>query len=66
MTTIAAADIEEYTSESTTEIDSHENMIVPGRQALIINYTVQLAEVNYFSIDVEGMSKVTIVDAVVA
>ena len=41
-------------------------MIVLGRQALIINHTDQLAEVNDFSSDVEGISKVFIVDAVLA
>ena len=65
MSGIAAADIEEYTSECTTELDSHANMIVLGLQALIINHTGQSAEVNAFSSDVEGMSKFTIVDVVV-
>ena len=52
---IAAAAIEEYTSEYTAELDSHANMIVLGIQALIINHTGQSAEVNAFSSDVEGM-----------
>ena len=41
-------------------------MIVLGRQALIINHTGQSEEINSFSSDVEGMSKVPIVDAMVA
>ena len=41
-------------------------MIVLGRQALIINHTGQSEEINAFSSDVEGMSKVPIVDAMVA
>ena len=66
MTTIAAADIEEYTSESTTELDSHANMILLCRQALIINHTGQSVKLNSVSSDVEGMSKVPIFDALVA
>ena len=41
-------------------------MIVLGLQALINNHTGQSVEVNDFSSDVEVMSKVSIVDAVVA
>ena len=63
MATIAAAAIEEYTYEYTTELDSHANIIVLSRQALIINHTGQSAEVNAFSSDVEEMSKFPIVDA---
>ena len=66
MAAIAAAAIEEYTSESMTKLDSHANNIVLDLQALIINHTGQSAEVNAFSSDVEVMSKVPIVDAVVA
>ena len=41
-------------------------MIVLGIQALIINQTGQSTEVSAFSSEVEGISKVLIVDAVVA
>ena len=40
-------------------------MIVLGNQALVIHYTGQYAEVNEFSSEVRGMSKVPVVDAVV-
>ena len=65
MVTIAAADIKEYIFEYKTELDSHANIIVLDRQALIINHTGQSAEVKTFSIDVKGMSKFPIVDTVV-
>ena len=48
----AAAAIEEYTSESKTELESHADMIVLGLIALIINHIGQLVEVNAFSSDV--------------
>jgi hypothetical protein len=51
---------------STTELDSHANMIVAGRQAFVFNYTGEYADVNAFSEEAGGMSQVPIVDAVVA
>ena len=66
MTAVAAAAIDDFTSESTTEFDSHENMIVIGHQAMIINHTGHSVEANTFSSDVKSMSKVPIFDAVVS
>ena len=51
---------------STTELDSHANMIVVGYQALVIQETGQSAHVNAFSDEVQGMSEVPIVDAVIS
>ena len=66
MADIEAAGVDKYTSESTTELDSHANMIVLGNQALVIQNTGQYAEVNSFSSDGQGMSKVPAIDAVLA
>ena len=66
MAAISAAGIDKYTAMETTELDSHANMIVLGKQALVIQDTGHSAEVNAFSDDVGGLSKVPIVDAVVA
>ena len=66
MAEISAAGIDKYTAMETTELDSHSNMIVLGKQALVIQYTGHSDEVNTFSDDVGVLSKVPIVDAVVA
>ena len=66
MAAIASAGIDKYTAMDTTKLDSHANMIVLGKQALVIQYTGHSAEVNAFSDDAGGLSKVPIVDAVVA
>ena len=66
MDDIAAAGVDKYTSDSTTEIYSHENVIVLGNQALVIQDTLQYAEFDAFFSDVQGMSKVPVVDSVVA
>ena len=66
MAAIAAAGIDKYTATETTELDSHANMIVLGKQSLVIQDTGHSAEVNAFSDDVGGFLKVQIVDAVVA
>ena len=55
-----------HTSESTTELDSHANTIVLGNKALVIHDTGQYVEVKEFFSDVQGMSKVPVVDPVVA
>ena len=66
MAAIAEAGIDKYTAMETTEIDSHTSMIVIGKHDLVIQDTGHSAEVNAFSDDVGGLSKVPIVDAVVA
>ena len=66
MAAITAAGVYKYTSKSTTELDSHENTIVIGNQALVIQDTGKSAEVNSFSSEVQGMSKVPVFDTVVA
>ena len=66
MSDIAAAGVDKYTSNSTIELDSHVNTIVLVNQALVIQDTGQSAEVNKFSSNIQGMSKVPVVDAVVA
>ena len=47
-------------------MDSHANMVVIGAQGTIIQKTGKYAEVNGFSPDVVTMSRVPIVDAVLA
>ena len=51
---------------STTELDSHANIIVVGSQSLVIQDTGQSAHVNAFSDEVPGMSEVPIVDAAIS
>ena len=53
-------------SAGTTELDSHDNMIVIGAQWTIIQQTGRYADVNAFSSDVGTMSRVPIVEAAVA
>ena len=65
MAAISAAGVDKYTAMKTTDLDSHANMIVLGTQALVIQDTGHSAEVNAFSDDVGGLSKVPISDAVV-
>ena len=50
----------------TTELDSYANMVVIGAQGTIIQKTVKYADVNGFSSDVGTMSRVPIVDAMLA
>ena len=53
---------EEY---SRAQLDSHANVEVVGRHALIIIYTGQKAEVGPFSPDYEVLKKVPIFDAAI-
>ena len=53
-------------SAGTTELDSQANMVVIGAQRKIIQKTGRYADVNAFSLDVETMSRVPIVDAAIA
>ena len=66
MADIAASGVDKYTSKSTTELNSHANMIVLGNQALVIQDKGKSAEVNAFSSDLQRISKVPVVDSVVA
>ena len=50
----------------TTELDLHANMVVIGAQGTIIQKTGKYADINGFSSDVGKMSRVPIVDAVLA
>ena len=50
--------------ESRTELDSHANMPVVGRHALIISDTGRIADVNAFTPDYEPM-QLSIVDAAI-
>ena len=51
---------------STTELDSHANMVVVGAQATIIRRSGRSAEVRAFSDDCKRLESVPIVDAVFA
>ena len=61
--TTVGADDNDY---STTELDSHANMAVVGRQASIISRSSTFAEVSAFSDDCNKLEKVPIVDAAFA
>ena len=52
--------------ESSTELDSHANMVVIGKQAFIFNHSDQYANVRAFTDEVKGITKVPIVDVVIA
>jgi hypothetical protein len=52
--------------EARTELDSHANMCVIGRHAVILNRSGRHAEVNTFSPNIESLHKVSIVDAAIA
>ena len=50
---------------STTELDSHANMIVVGAQATIIQQSGRSAEVRAFSDKCSKLEKIPIIDAIV-
>ena len=52
--------------ESSTELDSHANMVVIGKQAFIFNHSDQYANVRAFTDKFKGIPKVPIVDAFIA
>ena len=51
--------------ESSTELDSHANMVVIGKQAFIFSHSGQYTNVQAFTDEVKGITKVPIVDAVI-
>ena len=51
--------------ESSTELDSHANMVVIGKQAFFFSHSGQYANVRSFADEVKGIPKVPIVDAVI-
>ena len=51
---------------SFTELDSHVNMVVVGKQAFVFSHSGQYANVQAFADEVKGLQKVPIVDAVIA
>ena len=53
-------------STGTTELESHANMVVFGNQGMTIQNTGKFSDVNAFAEDVGMMSRVPIVDSVVA
>lgn len=53
-------------NESTTELDSHANMVVMGRNATVIAWTGETAEVHAFSDECDALERVPIVDAATA
>ena len=52
--------------ESSTQLDSHANMVVVGENATIIAPTGKTADVRPFSEDLSRMESVPIVDAAMA
>ena len=55
----------EYTA-STTELDSHANMIVVGKQAFVFSNSGQSVDFKAFTDEFVGLFKVHIVDSVIA
>ena len=63
---IATADADvEVSQDSQTDLDSHANMAVVGKNALIIHDTGESCDVRPFSPDYKPLNKIKIVDAVV-
>ena len=58
-------DNKEDDTPSRTELDSHANMIVVGRHALIVNDSGQTADAQPFSPDYSALEAIKIVDAVI-
>ena len=52
--------------ESSTELDSHTNMVVIGKQVFIFIHSGQYENVRAFTDEVKGITEVSIVDAVIA
>ena len=48
-----------------TELDSHTNMVVVCKHAVVVAHTGKIVEVKPFSPDCKSMDKVPIVDAVI-
>jgi hypothetical protein len=53
-------------SSSSTELDSHANMVVLGKQAYVLNDSGKTAQVSPFTPDYDSMTDVPIVDAAIA
>jgi hypothetical protein len=65
---VASAEADEASMEvdcSRTELDSHANMVVVGKQCLVIEWSGRTASVNPFTPDYDAMTEVPIVDAAV-
>ena len=63
---ISSATVGEDDHTSATELDSHANMVVAGKDFLVIQDTGLTANVNPFSDELQSMNKVPIVDGVTA
>ena len=61
-----AADSANDIKSSTTELDSHANMVVVGAQATVIQETGLFADVNAFSDEVSQLQRIPINDVVIA
>ena len=65
MTSISSSE-DNICFKSSTELDSHANMVVIGKQEFIFSHSGQYANVRVFTDKVKGIPKVPIVDAVIA
>ena len=59
-------ELDDGQGRSTTELDSHANMCVVGRQATVVSNTGKHAEVRAFSKECQVLKKVPIIDAAFA
>eukprot|EP00956_Cyclotella_meneghiniana_P022884 scaffold43789_cov35-Cyclotella_meneghiniana.AAC.2 len=66
MSVIWASNMGEGGEESTTELDSHANMVVVGKNATIISRTGKYADVHAFSDECDHLSQIPIVDVAFA
>ena len=66
MMTLISSSGDNVCLESSTELYSHANMVVIGKQAFIFSHSGQYANVGAFTDEVKGITKVPIVDAVIA
>ena len=63
---VAAVSDETVGGDGTTELDSHANMVVIGAEGTIVQKMGKYSDINGFSSDVGKVSRVPIVDAVLA
>jgi hypothetical protein len=64
--TIGGASVGLYKGQSVTELDSHANMAVAGRDCTIIARSGHFATVTPFSVDLPAMERVKIGDVAIA
>ena len=63
---ICSLDSYEFGDESTTDLDTHANMCVFGKNCIILSKTGRTVDVNAFATEAGGLNEVPIVDVMIA